>query len=199
MWWQPCSDFFVLCSLWFIRGLFIRIVCLIPAQYVYWHVFSPCFFYSNQVNRGHIYTTNICNLNMSAGCPYSKSLLHTGLHWPAAPGEQPFPSIPYTWDHFWTVVSSFGLTNTRQTSVYQSKSSKGHQAGQRAGTQDSQGEAGVAGLLQHLDEKASRRDLTAVYSYLMGRHRQDKLRLLWKVYSNRMRGNRHKLKQGNFN
>ena len=94
-------------------------------------------------------------------------------------------------------MSSFGFTNTRQTSVYQSKSSKGRRAGQGPVTQDGQGEAGGHGLVQHLEEhleeKASGRDLIAVYNYLIGRCRQDKLGLLWKAHSNRMRGNRHKL------
>ena len=96
-------------------------------------------------------------------------------------------------------MSSFQFINTRQTSIYQNKSSKGHQGHQGARTQDSQEDTEGAELVQHLKEKVSGRDLIAVYNYLIGRYRQDELRLLWKMHSNRTRGNRHKPQQGNFN
>lgn len=62
---------FYLVWLWVIRSLFTGIVCLIPSPYVYWYVFSLCFFCSNWVNRWHSYRMNICKLNTSAakaGC-----------------------------------------------------------------------------------------------------------------------------------
>lgn len=40
-----------------------------------------------------------------------------------------------------------------------------------------------------------RRDLIAAYSYKMGDHTEDRARLFSKVYSKRMRGNRHMLQQ----
>lgn len=52
---------------------------------------------------------------------------------------------------------------------------------------------------ERLGEKASGRDLIAVYNYLIERYRQDERRLLWKVHNNRMRVNRQKLEQGNSN
>lgn len=82
---------------------------------------------------------------------------------------------------------SFGLFSTRKIVTCWSKSSRFHQAGQGAGAHRA---------VSSVKKRRLRGDLIAVYSYLIGRHREDEARLLLETHSNRPRGNGHKLKHG---
>ncbi|KAK4819979.1 hypothetical protein QYF61_017294 [Mycteria americana] len=115
------------------------------------------------------------------------------------PGKQLFPSIQHLQDCIWTTASNFEVPSTRKTLTFCSESSRGQQDSQGTGARGNiGGEAQRTGFVQPGEEKGRGRDLTSVYSYLLGGHREDGARLFLEVHDNKMRGNGRNLQHQKF-
>lgn len=82
----------------------------------------------------------------------------------------------------------------RHQHTRESKSSKVHCSGQGVEAQETKGKLKELGLFI-IKKRRHQGHLVAVYSYLMGKHRED--RFFRKVHSNKIRINKHKLEEEN--